>query len=124
MSGIGPPTTFTELVRQTMAAHLVSGGFSAETIAKRIGLGVRTLQRRLESEGNSYRDIRSLVLCERARALLSETRMSVADIATALGFEEVNSFRRAFHGWTGMTPPEFIRRQNPLIFQSRSKAAE
>lgn len=109
LSGFSPPATFTDLVLDTMTAHLIGGEFTAEAIAERIGLGVRTLQRRLRSEGNSYRDIRMHVIDRRARALLAETEMSVTEVAAALGFDEVNSFRRAFHGWTGLTPTEFVQ---------------
>jgi AraC-like DNA-binding protein len=92
-----------------MTAHLAGSNFSVDSVAERAGIGLRTLQRRLQSEGASFRDIRSLVLRKRAQALLTETSLSVSDIAAALGFDEVNSFRRAFLDWTGFTPTEFVR---------------
>jgi len=44
-----------------------------------------------------------------ARAMLIETDHSIAEIAQALGYEEVNSFRRAFQNWTGLSPGAFRR---------------
>jgi AraC-like DNA-binding protein len=127
LSGIRRTDTFTELVRDTMTAHLAGGEMSIEAVAERIGVGVRTLQRRLKSEGSSYRDIRTDVLCERGRALLEETELSVSDIANALGFDEVNSFRRAFLDWSGYTPTVFarrLRRNQPTLSILRNREEE
>ena len=41
--------------------------------------------------------------------MLIETDHSIAEIAQALGYEEVNSFRRAFQNWTGLSPGAFRR---------------
>jgi AraC-like DNA-binding protein len=39
-----------------------------------------------------------------ARRLLSDTDLEAGEIAFALGFEELNSFSRAFQTWAGATP--------------------
>jgi AraC-like DNA-binding protein len=39
-----------------------------------------------------------------ARRLLSDTDLEAGEIAFALGFEELNSFSRAFQTWSGATP--------------------
>jgi AraC-like DNA-binding protein len=44
---------------------------------------------------------------------LQNTNLPTAEIAFLLGFEEPNSFFRAFRSWTGMTPEQF--RQTSLL---------
>ena len=38
---------------------------------------------------------------------LCGTRLSIAEIASALGFQETSAFHRAFKRWTGATPASF-----------------
>ena len=45
-----------------------------------------------------------LPLMHLAMHLLAEGRLSVADIATRLGFEDASTFYRAFRKWTGSAP--------------------
>ncbi|MCC2113939.1 MAG: AraC family transcriptional regulator ligand-binding domain-containing protein [Hyphomicrobiales bacterium] len=120
LSAARPPRTFAGLVSDTMTTCLSGGDASIESVSARIGLGTRTLQRKLRREGFSFRDIRSRVLNTRAQALLRETELSVADIATELGFDEVNSFRRAFQGWTDLTPTKFKQRLQKLPMGAES----
>jgi AraC-like DNA-binding protein len=47
--------------------------------------------------------------------------MEPGEIAFYLGFEEVNSFQRAFHKWQGMTPTQW-RTQTSIDSNSRSLA--
>lgn len=69
----------------------------------------RTLRRRLAEEGTSYRDIVEKVRSHLAREYLRETPLSVADVASLLGFDDVANFRRAFRKWNGQSPQDFRR---------------
>jgi AraC-like DNA-binding protein len=40
---------------------------------------------------------------------LTEGAMSLGEIAFRLGFDDANSFFRAFRRWTGMTPGDYRR---------------
>ena len=66
----------------------------------------RTLRRKLEAEGTSYSELLDGVRHALALDYLSTSTLSAADIASALGFSEVASFRRAFKRWTGSTPAD------------------
>lgn len=77
---------------------------SLASIARRMGLGARTLQRRLADEGTTLsavvRDARKVL----AGDLLRDRRRSVAEVAFLLGFSETPAFHRAFRRWYGTTP--------------------
>lgn len=96
--------TTTERVRALLLELLPSNAATIEAVAKRLAMSTRTLQRRLEDEGESFRALVSSRREGLARHYLTQTRMSGGEIAFLLGFEDPNSFYRAFHEWTGQTP--------------------
>jgi AraC-like DNA-binding protein len=77
---------------------------SVENVAKELCVSSRTLQRRLGEAGTSYQRLVDEVRQNTARKLLAGTNLETAEIAFLLGFEEINSFTRAFQGWEGATP--------------------
>ena len=64
----------------------------------------RTLQRRLGDEGQSFRQQLDRTREQLARHYLKQPGLSTSEIAFLLGFEDPNSFYRAFMAWTGQTP--------------------
>ena len=105
-----PPRTQVETVRQALRTQLNMGSASVEDVAMALGVGVRTLQRQLRTEGVTFKDIAQSEQVSRARMLLSEGDLSIAQVAFYLGFTEVNSFRRAFRSWFGQSPTRFRSR--------------
>ncbi|CCG40662.1 AraC family transcriptional regulator [Magnetospirillum molischianum] len=80
-----------------------------DDIALDMRLSVSTLRRRMEAEGQSYQAIKDHLRRDMAINLLSDTRLSVMDIAAELGFAETSAFHRAFKKWTGANPGEYRR---------------
>ncbi|TRC97961.1 AraC family transcriptional regulator [Mesorhizobium sp. WSM4303] len=93
-----------ERVRSALLEALPAGDVSMRSVGKRLGVGTRTLQRRLQEEGTSFQLTLDAVRSSLAEHYLGKTMMSSAEIALLLGFEDANSFIRAFRGWTGTTP--------------------
>lgn len=77
-----------------------------ETISSRLCMTSRTLRRKLEAEGTSFRELIDNVRSALANDYLKSSGLSVDEIASALGFNDPTSFRRAFRRWTGKTPTE------------------
>ena len=73
-------------------------------MAGELGIGTRTLQRRLSQEGKSFQDVLDSTRERLARHYLTKTDISAAEISFLLGFEDPNSLFRAFQRWTGTTP--------------------
>ncbi len=107
--GVKPPSSMAETVTQILRLQIELGDASIETVAERLSLGVQTLQRSLRKDGTSFRELRAAFLQERAIGLLRDTDHSVSEIAEALGYDETNSFRRAFRSWTGISPSGYCR---------------
>lgn len=77
-------------------------------ISKQLNMHERTLRRRLQKEGETFRSIITNYKKEKAIKLLFEKRLSQKQIAIHLGFKDTTSFGRAFKIWTGKTPKDFI----------------
>ena len=71
-----------------------------------LGLHVseRTLNRHLQAENNSFRELKSEALAKRAKLYLRETDYSVEAIAEMLGYRDTANFRRAFRKSVGCSP--------------------
>jgi len=83
---------------------LPSGQCTMVDVARRLALSRRTLQRRLSGEGTTFQQVLNRIRESLARYYLAQTTLSCTQISFLLGFEDPNSFFRAFHDWTGSTP--------------------
>jgi AraC-like DNA-binding protein len=83
--------------------------YDQAAIARRLGVSVATLRRRLEEERQPpFRTLQMRALNRSARTLL-RNRHHTDDIAERLGFSDARSFVRAFKRWNGVTPAHFAR---------------
>ncbi|MCP3102036.1 AraC family transcriptional regulator [Myxococcus sp. K15C18031901] len=91
-------------VRRVLRRHMSGERPSVDKVAETLHMSSRTLQRRLGETGTSYQRLLDEVRHQAACRLLSSTTVEPVEVAFLLGFEELNSFTRAFQGWEGMTP--------------------
>lgn len=96
--------TLIDDVRVALGETIVGDRPAIRTIAKSLGMSPRTMQRRLGELGTTYQEVLDDVRRHAAQRLLAETDLGIGEVAFCLGFEEVNSFTRAFHAWEGATP--------------------
>lgn len=82
-----------------------------EDVARELHVAPNTLRRRLDAEGTSYQGIKDELRRDAAINHLCGSRLSVAEIAHLLGFQETSAFHRAFKRWSGVQPGEYRRRQ-------------
>jgi AraC-like DNA-binding protein len=101
------PTTFADRARTALSEELRVGKVTAQGLAVRLKVSVRTLHRSLADEGTSYRRILDQLRFDLAKRHLSDDRLSVAEVAFLVGFSEISAFHRAFKRWTGRTPVTF-----------------
>ena len=81
-------------------------------VADALQLSVRTLRRRLNEDGTSFRELIERTRIQVAQKLLHERGMTVAAVAARLGFSDAQTFRRAFKRWLGQVPSKM---RQPLI---------
>ena len=89
--------------------HNLAQPMTLDTVSRRLKIPIRTLRRRLQQEGTSYRKLADELRTEIAIKYLRDTAMTVEDIASSLGFSDAASFRYAFRRWTNATPGKFRR---------------
>ncbi|MFJ3056493.1 AraC family transcriptional regulator [Herbaspirillum sp. NPDC087042] len=104
LSELDATSTTAERVRAVLLELLPGNGATIEKTAERLAMSKRTLQRRLEDEGENFRALLNGTRESLARHYLGNTSLSGGEIAFLLGFEDPNSFYRAFMDWTGETP--------------------
>lgn len=95
------------------AAVAANGDASPAAIAKRVALSQRSLQRRLEDEGTSFRVLRDAARRDRALHRLGNPAVTIAMVADELGFTDAGAFQKAFRRWTGMSPSGYRRSNHP-----------
>ena len=93
-------------VRDLLRAALPTN-LSIDDVARHIHLSTRTLHRRLEEEGSSFRRIKEATRRDIAYARLTKTAQPIADLAADLGYADTSTFYRAFVAWSGMSPEQF-----------------
>jgi AraC-like DNA-binding protein len=76
-------------------------------VAKELGMSERTLQRRITEEGMTFRQLLNDTRKELIREYLSDDSVEITDAAFLVGFENTNSFYRAFRSWEGKTPAQW-----------------
>ncbi|PTY06776.1 AraC family transcriptional regulator [Verrucomicrobia bacterium LW23] len=76
-------------------------------VARELGMSDRTLQRRITDAGSTFRRLLSETRHELARQYLGDESNEIVEAAFLVGFEDPNSFYRAFRSWEGTTPAEW-----------------
>ncbi len=94
-----------DLLRTALPAVL-----SLDDIGDRLHLSPRTIHRRLDEEGSSFRAIKDALRRDLALARLTKTRDPVSQVAADLGYADTSAFYRAFVEWTGTAPIHYRRR--------------
>jgi AraC-like DNA-binding protein len=83
---------------------------SMKRVVAATGTSARTFQRQLEEEGTSFSDLLAEVRQSETLRRLKERNVTIAAIATDLGYSDQASFTRAFRRWTGTPPGQFRAR--------------
>lgn len=92
------------LVMNGLHQQLRRGKPSLDDTAKLLGMSGRTLRRRLQAENLSYSELLAATRKEAAEVYVHEEKLTFAEIAGLLGYNDQTAFVRAFRGWFGETP--------------------
>lgn len=84
-----------------------------ESIAAGLHMSVRTLTRKLQSQGWSYQRLIDEVREIHARRYLSDPTRPISAVAQLLGYADSSGFHRAFKKWTGLSPTQYREKLFP-----------
>ncbi|MEZ5751722.1 MAG: AraC family transcriptional regulator ligand-binding domain-containing protein [Paracoccaceae bacterium] len=91
-------------VENVLLEMLPSGRTQIDDVASELAISRRSLQRRLSEEGTSWLNVLNTARMRLAQHYLTNTNLGSAEASFLLGFEDPNSFFRAFRRWTASTP--------------------
>jgi len=91
-------------VERALMPVLHTGDANMDSVAGKLGLGRRTLLRRLKDEGTTFERVLDDLRKTLALDYLAERKVSVNECAYLVGFSDPAAFSRAFKRWTGATP--------------------
>lgn len=104
LQAVPAPNDLISLVFHQIRSHLVDHHCTLERTARALQMHPRTLQRLLDEEGTSFRDLLQRARIELADYLLRRTRTPICEISALLGYSNVSGFSRAFEKVRGHTP--------------------
>jgi AraC-like DNA-binding protein len=102
---------FVERVRIAIQQKLTGRRPTIEDIADALHISSRTLQRRLQDEGFSFQRVLEEARHQLARHYLNNSYLELNEAAYLLGYEDGNSFVRAFRTWEGIPPARWREQQ-------------
>lgn len=96
-----------ERVRRLLRTLVFLPKCTPALVAARLGVSLRTLNRRLAEEGTSVHRLREEVAAELACQLLLGTSKTAGEVAVILGYSDASAFTRAFRRWCGIAPAKW-----------------
>jgi AraC-like DNA-binding protein len=93
-----------EQVKWTLKRLLADSRPDVQAVARELGVSSRTLQRRIAEEGATFRHLLAEARQELALTYLRQESIEINRLAHLVGYEDPNSFYRAFRSWEGTTP--------------------
>lgn len=91
-------------LHRVLRTALSSNTCSLAEVARQLGMHERTLNRRLQHAGTTFQRELDHVRFDVARHYLTQSDMTLEDIAMALGYADSSAFSHAFRRWSGLTP--------------------
>ena len=108
LSSVVPENSTIYLIREYITQHYMNSALSVKDISEYVNLSVSYLctffKNSTEITLNQY--ITEFRL-EKAKQLLADPRYRIADISSAVGYNDGNYFSKSFRKYTGMSPSEF-----------------
>ena len=100
--------------KQYIAEHFHEA-IQLSEVARRLYLSTAYFSRLFkEKTGQTFSDYLAACRVDKARHLLATTDLSIAEVASAIGYQEANSFSRLFKARTGQSPSDYRSAQHKI----------
>jgi len=103
-------TDLQHTVRCKIFENIALGVPSQTLVAQQIGMSLRNLQRKLNDQGTSYKEILEHLRKKLVFGYIKQRHLSLNEISYLAGYNSVGNFNRAFRRWTDTTPGEYRNR--------------
>jgi AraC-like DNA-binding protein len=104
---IGGRASISDRVRSILLSSLRYSFPDMETVASRLNMSPRTLQRQLSNEKTCFKHLLQDTRFELARGLLKQEEFTISEISYMLGYSDLANFSRSFKRHAGVSPQEF-----------------
>jgi AraC-like DNA-binding protein len=98
------------IIVDKICEKLPLGAPSQQEIANELGMSLRNLQRKLNEQGTSYKEILENTRKRLTLEYIKQPHLSLSEIGYLVGFSSVANFNRAFRRWVDSTPGEYRSR--------------
>lgn len=117
--------TLSEQAKGVLKRLLAGRRPGIQDVAKELRVSSRTLQRRLTEQGVTFQGLLENARRELARHYLLHSSLELNETAYLLGYEDANSFFRAFHHWEGTSPGQWrlIQKNSHPVQQAQGQPA-
>ena len=104
--------SYAKSLKQIIRSYADDRWLSLDEASEVTDQSVRTLQRRLSMEQNTYSSLVQQCRSEMAGNLLENSGISIAEIAHQLGYGNQGNFTRAFYRWAKVSPSDFRKHRS------------
>ena len=107
--------TLQQEVEEVILLQLPTGGASLAATARALGVQPRTLQRRLDQQGQPFGAILAAVRSRQAARYLANPRLSVTEVTELSGYASLSAFTRWHTKTLGMSPQRFRKQRRASL---------
>jgi len=93
-----------EQIKWVLRRRLTAGRPDIRSVATELAISERSLQRKLTADGLTFQGLLSDTRHQLALQHLADPKLAIVEVAYMLGYEDQNSFFRAFRQWEERTP--------------------
>ena len=101
------PSSFLSAFKLVIKPYLTMGKLPISLASEILNIHVRTIQRRLESEGVVYKTLIEEMVLEQVLELLKKSDLSITQVGAKMGYSDSSHFTRAFKRQMNMTPRQY-----------------
>jgi len=103
----GPPSSYREIVASILRQNFGLQSMNVDDVARFLDTSVRSIQRRLDADGTTFRRVLLETKMQRAIDLLQHDSWNTSEVAAHLDYSTPSHFARAFKAEIGMAPSDF-----------------
>jgi AraC-like DNA-binding protein len=107
---LGSESLISERVRSILLSSLRYSFPDIHTVASKLNMSSRTLQRQLSNEKTSYKILLQDTRINLAKQLLTKSVFTISEISYMLGYSDLGNFSRSFKNYMSISPQDYRKR--------------